>query len=73
MNHYYGGHNVDRGGAAWGILDAFTVLGEKLNELNASIGTLECAQLIKPYNRNPMEFKDWVKSIEKCLSYAVPQ
>lgn len=34
--------------------------------MNSSLSTLECAQLIKPYEGDPKQCKDWVKSIEKC-------
>lgn len=45
------------------LVEAFGGLSEKLNLLNSSLSTLECAQLIKPYEGDPKQFKDWVKSI----------
>lgn len=51
-------------GMARGLLEAFSGLGKKLNLLNALLSTLECAQLIKPYEGGPKQFKDWIKSIE---------
>lgn len=53
-------------GAIQGLVEAFGGLSEKLNLLNSSLSTLECAQLIKPYEGDPKQFKNWVKSIEKC-------
>lgn len=53
-------------GAIQGLVGAFGGLSEKLNLLNSSLSTLECVQLIKPYEGDPKQLKDWVKSIEKC-------
>jgi hypothetical protein len=52
--------------AKQGLVEAFVCLGDQLNKLNTAIGSLECSQLIKLFEGNPREFKDWVKSIEKC-------
>lgn len=57
-------------GAIQGLVEAFGGLSEKLNLLNSSLSTLECAQLIKLYKGDPKQFKDWVKSIEKCAYLA---
>lgn len=49
-----------------GFIGGIKWFGERLNLLNTSLSSYECAQLIKPYERDPKQFKDWIKSIEKC-------
>lgn len=50
--------------AIQGLVEAFGGLGKKLYLLNASLSTLGCVQLIKPYEGDPKQFKDWIKSTE---------
>ena len=49
------------------LVAALQNVGDQMTWLNTTMGAPGVAKMIKPFDRNPKQFTNWIKSIENVL------